>query len=102
VGETGGEHECDWAEKDGRQTGGDSDVRGCWESAAAETCKRGLRRTATGRGVVTEGAGAGGNDVRGAAGRRRVRGAKEASGTGVSGNGGRDAGMRSGVVGGKT
>ncbi len=98
--ETGSENECDWAEKDGRKMGGDSDVRGCWESAAAETCKRGLRRTATGRGV--EGAGAGGNYVRGAAGRRRVRGAKKASKTGVSGNGGSGAGMRSGVVGGKT
>ncbi len=97
--ETGSENECDWAEKDRRKIGGDSDVRGCWESAAAETCKRGLRRTATGRVVVTAGAGAGGNDVRGAAGRMRVRGAKEASRTG---NGGSGAGMRSGVVGVRT
>jgi hypothetical protein len=49
-----------------------------------------------------EGARAGGNDVKGAAGRRRVRGAREASGTGVSGNGVSGVGMRSGVVGAKT
>ncbi len=93
--ETGSEIVSDRAENDGREMRGDSDVVECWESVAAEACKRGLRRTATGREVVTEGAGAGGNDGRGAAGRRRVGGARVTSGTGSSGNGGNDAGRRS-------
>ncbi len=91
--ETGSENECDWAERDGREMGGDSNVGGCWESAAAEACKRGLRRTATGRGVVTEDAGALQGERESEVQRRQV---------GVSGNGGSGAGMRSGVVGGKT
>ena len=100
--EAGSEIEYDWAEKDGREKRGDSEGGGRWRSAAAEACKRGLRRTATGRGVVTEGAGAGGNDGRGAAGRRRVRGARVARGTGSSGKCKSGVVITSGVVGGKT
>ncbi len=88
--ETGSEIECDWAGKTDREKRGDSDVAECWDSAAAEVCKRGLRRTTTGEGVLTEGAGAGGNDGRGAAGRMRV-----ASGTRSSDNGRSVAGRRS-------
>ena len=42
--ETGSEIECDWAEKDGREMRGDSDVAGCWESAAATSPKTSIMK----------------------------------------------------------